>query len=64
MIPLEAVVAHRDAVAALDTVDIIKALAGLQQRFHGDNSQLPWVSLTSRRRIGSIEKAPLPGLFP
>ena len=33
-------------------------------RFHGDRSQpAPVVSLTSRRRIGSIEKAPFPGLF-
>jgi hypothetical protein len=35
------------------------------ERFHGDRSHARrGVSLTSRRRIGSIEKAPLPGLFP
>jgi hypothetical protein len=35
------------------------------ERFHGDRNQARrGASLASRRRIGSIEKAPLPGLFP
>jgi hypothetical protein len=35
------------------------------ERFHGDRSHARrGASLTSRRRIGSIEKAPFPGLFP
>ena len=35
------------------------------ERFHGDRSHARrGASLTSRRRIGSVEKAPLPGLFP
>ena len=34
-------------------------------RFHGDRSHARrGASLTSRRRIAGIEKAPLPGLFP
>lgn len=35
------------------------------ERFHGDRSHARrGVSLTSRRRIESVEKAPFPGLFP
>ena len=61
--------ASRSVAAALAVLSGIAATDAAccdrAERFHGDRSQpRRGASLTSRRRIGSIEKAPLPGLFP
>jgi hypothetical protein len=51
--------------AAVSTILWIRVAPGDRaEQFYGDRSQARrGASLTSRRRIGSIEKAPFPGLF-